>query len=73
MLPDCTQRPTQYDLDSIRYTYTSLTTPRSEYRYDIPTKSATLLKRDRVPGFDPSLYTTQRLWVPSGGDVKRAR
>jgi oligopeptidase B len=59
-----------YDLDSIRYTYTSLTTPRSEYRYDIPTKSATLLKRDRVPGFDPSLYTTQRLWVPSGGDVK---
>ena len=59
-----------YDLDSIRYTYTSLTTPRSEYRYDISTKSATLLKRDRVPGFDPSLYTTQRLWAPSTGDVK---
>ena len=60
----------QYDLDSIRYTYTSLTTPRSEYRYDIPTHTASLLKRDRVPGFDPSLYTTQRLWVDGGNGVR---
>jgi oligopeptidase B len=59
-----------YDLDSIRYTYTSLTTPHSEYRYDIATKTATLLKRDRVSGFNPGLYTTQRLWVPAGGDLK---
>jgi oligopeptidase B len=60
----------QYDQDSIRYTYTSLTTPRSEYRYDIPAKTATLLKRDRVPSFDPSLYTTQRLWVDGGNGVR---
>ncbi|CAG0962728.1 partial oligopeptidase B, partial [Anaerolineae bacterium] len=52
------------------YTYTSLTTPRSEYRYDIPTRTASLLKRDRVPGFDPSLYTTQRVWVDAGNGVR---
>jgi oligopeptidase B len=59
-----------YDQDSIRYSYTSLTTPRSEYRYDIATKSATLLKRDRVPGFEPSLYTTQRVWAGTGNGVR---
>ena len=59
-----------YDQDSIRYSYTSLTTPGTEYRYDISTRTATLLKRDRVPGFEPSLYTTQRLWVDGGNGVR---
>lgn len=59
-----------YDVDSIRYSYTSLTTPRSDYQYSIATGTASLLKRDRVPGFEPSLYTTDRLWVPAGGGVK---
>jgi oligopeptidase B len=60
----------RYDQDSIRYTYTSLTTPRSEYRYDIPTKTSTLLKRERVPGYDPSLYKTERAWVDGGNGVR---
>jgi oligopeptidase B len=60
----------KYDQDSIRYTYASLTTPRSEYRYDISTRTATLLKRDRVPGFDPALYKTERLWVDGGNGVR---
>lgn len=60
----------RYDQDSIRYTYTSLTTPRSEYRYDIPTQTATLLKRDRVPGYDPSLYKTERVWADGGNNIR---
>jgi oligopeptidase B len=59
-----------YDLDSIRYSYTSLTTPRSEYRYTLSTGETTLLKRDKIGSYDPSLYETRRLWAPSHDSVQ---
>jgi oligopeptidase B len=60
-----------HDLDSIRITYTSLTTPRSYYRYDLRTHERSLLKRDKVGGgFDGALYKTERLWVPSEDSVQ---
>jgi len=55
-----------YGLDSIRFSYTSLTTPRSDYAYDLRTQARQLLKREKVGGgYDPSLYETRRLWAPS--------
>jgi oligopeptidase B len=60
-----------YDLDSIRFTYTSLTTPRSEYRYDLATRERSLLKQDRIGnGYDASQYETARIWATSPDSVR---
>jgi oligopeptidase B len=61
-----------YDLDSIRFSYSSLTTPRSDFRYGLISRIKTLLKQDRVGGgYDPALYETKRLWAtaPDGAKV----
>jgi oligopeptidase B len=50
----------------VRYTYTSLTTPRTTYDYDLRTGEKRMLKRDSVLGdFDPARYATEYLWVPA--------
>jgi len=60
-----------YDLDSIRFSYSSLTTPRSEYMYNLATGERALLKRDKVEGgFDGSLYETGRITATAGDGVK---
>jgi oligopeptidase B len=54
----------QIDTTKLRYTYTSLTTPRSTYEYDMATGAEQLLKRDPVLGdFDPARYTTEFVWI----------
>jgi oligopeptidase B len=60
-----------YNTDSIRYTYTSLTTPGSQYRYNLATRHATLLKQEKVGGgYTASLYQTVRVWVKArDGDM----
>jgi len=51
-----------FDTAILRYAYTSLTTPKSIYDYDMKTHTRTLLKRDEVlGGFDPGDYRTERL------------
>jgi oligopeptidase B len=60
-----------YDLDSIRYSYTSLTTPRAQYRYDCNTGLSARLKQEKVGGgFVDSLYTTRRLWATGKDSVR---
>ncbi len=52
--------------DVVRYTYTSLTTPRTTYDYHTRTGERVLLKREPVLGdFDPLRYATEYLWVPA--------
>ena len=47
----------EMDTDVLRYGYTSLTTPRSTYDYDMRTRTKTLLKQQEVlGGFDPADY-----------------
>jgi oligopeptidase B len=49
---------------SLRYAYTSLTTPNSIYDYDFATGERVLLKRDPVLGdFDPAKYRCELLWI----------
>jgi oligopeptidase B len=53
-----------YNSDSIRYNYQSLTTPPSDYGYNLVTKQKQLLKQQKVGGgFDASKYETKRLWA----------
>ncbi len=54
----------EYGLDSIRYTYSSLTTPSSDYYYNLITKEKKLLKQQKIGGgFDASQYETHRIWA----------
>ena len=49
---------------TLRYTYTSLTTPSTVYDLDMRTGARTLVKETPVlGGFDKTRYATERLWV----------
>jgi len=56
----------EFDSKTVRFVYSSMTTPWSVYDYDMATRERTLLKRDRVGGgFDPARYETARLYAPA--------
>jgi oligopeptidase B len=56
----------ELDTELVRYTYSSLTTPTTEYDYNVRTGEKTLLKRDPVVGdFDPAQYRTEFLFAPA--------
>ena len=60
-----------FDTTVLRYGYTSLTTPRSTYDYDMNTRQKTLMKQDEVLGdFDPADYRTDRLYAPARDGVQ---
>jgi oligopeptidase B len=53
----------EFDTTTIRFAYSSMTTPNEVWDYDLVTRARTLRKRQEVPsGFDPSLYVTRRLF-----------
>jgi oligopeptidase B len=58
------------DTDKLRYVYTSLTTPQTTYELDTKTGERALLKRQEVPGYDPSNYVTERLWAQARDGTK---
>jgi oligopeptidase B len=56
----------EIDSGTVRYTYTSLTTPITTYDYDVATGRRTLLKQEPVlGGFDPTRYATEYRWAPA--------
>lgn len=60
-----------YATDSIRYYFTSLSTPGSEYMYNLKTGEKKLLKQQKVGGnFNTALYETKRLWSTSADGTK---
>ncbi|MEL7003665.1 MAG: S9 family peptidase [Bacteroidota bacterium] len=60
----------EMDSETLRYGYTSLTTPRSLYDYDMRTKEKTLLKRQEVVGgYSPDDYETKRLFAEARDGV----
>jgi oligopeptidase B len=49
---------------TLRFVYSSLTTPDSTWELDVESGQRTLLKREEVPGgYDPDQYRTLRLWA----------
>lgn len=54
----------EYDTEWLRYTYESLTTPDSEYDYDMSSGEKVLVKQDEVlGGYDPAQYRSERIAV----------
>lgn len=54
----------EFDTKTLRFGYTSLTTPNSTYDYNMETKEKTLMKRQEVVGgHNPGDYVTERVWA----------
>ena len=51
------------DSDWLRYSYTSLATPATTFELNVKTGERRQLKQQPVPGYDPSKYATERVWV----------
>src|SRR5688572_30507729 len=61
----------EFDSDKLRYTYTSLVTPRTFYDYDFDTSERALLKREPVlGGYDPANYSTEFAWATARDGTK---
>jgi oligopeptidase B len=55
----------EFVTDTLRFNYSSMTTPTEVWDYDMRTRARTLRKRQEVPsGHDPSNYVTRRLQAP---------
>lgn len=60
-----------FDTPNFRYTYSSMTTPRSVFDYDLSKKSASLLKEYEVlGGYDKTQYVTERLYATARDGVR---
>ena len=56
----------EFDTDTLRFTYSSMTTAARTYDYDMETRERLLRKEQEVPsGHDPSLYVTRRTFAPA--------
>src|SRR5690606_36060081 len=56
----------EYETDTIRFSYSSMTTPAQVYDYDMRTRERVLLKTQEVPsGHNPDDYVTRRLMAPA--------
>jgi oligopeptidase B len=52
----------EFETTTLRFTYSSMTTPAEVYDYDMATRQRTLRKRQEIPsGHDPANYVTTRL------------
>ncbi len=57
----------EFNSTVLRYGYTSMVTPSSVFDYNLVTKERVLRKQQPVlGGYDPSLYTTKRVWATTG-------
>ena len=53
----------EFETGMLRFVYTSMTTPASTYDYDLATRERVLRKRQPVPGYDPALYASERVFA----------
>jgi oligopeptidase B len=57
----------EFETDTVRFDYSSMTTPQETWDYELRTRARTLRKRQDVPsGHDPARYVTRRLFAPTG-------
>ena len=56
----------EYDTPSLRFTYSSMTTPAQTFDYDMGTRERVLRKTQEIPsGHDLALYVTRRVMAPA--------
>jgi len=54
----------EFETDSLRFSYSSMTTPAEVWDYDMRTRERVLRKRQEVPsGHDPANYITRRIFA----------
>jgi prolyl oligopeptidase len=53
------------DAEFVFYTFNSLSIPPTIYRYDIATRTSTVFRAPRVPGYDASAYETKQIFFSS--------
>ncbi len=57
----------EFDTTSLRFNYSSMTTPGQVFDYDMKTRQRTLRKTQEVPsGHNPADYVTRRVFAPAG-------
>ena len=58
----------EFDTGTLRFTYSSMTTPSEVWDYDLAARTRLLRKRQEIPsGHDPAAYVTRRVLAPSSG------
>ncbi len=56
----------EFETQTLRFTYSSMTTPARIYDYDIETGERVLRKEDEIPsGHNPDDYVTRRVYAPA--------
>jgi oligopeptidase B len=56
----------EFDTTTLRFSYSSMTTPAETYDYDMATRTRTLRKRQEIPsGHNPADYVTRRVFAPA--------
>jgi oligopeptidase B len=56
----------EFDTTTLRFTYSSMTTPTRVYDYDMATRERVLRKEQEIPsGHDPAAYVTRRVFAPT--------
>jgi oligopeptidase B len=63
----------EFDTTTLRFVYSSMTTPSEVYDYDMATRQRTLRKRQVIPsGHDPAAYVTTRITAKAqdGAEVR---
>ena len=56
----------EYDTTTLRFTYSSMTTPAQVFDYDMEKRECTLRKTQVIPsGHDPANYVTRRVMAPA--------
>ena len=56
----------EFETGTLRFVYASMTTPASTYDYDLRSHERVLRKRQPVPGYDPTLYASERIAARAG-------
>lgn len=60
----------EHDTKKFRFSYSSLTTPKRIYEYDVGTKARKCLKEQDVPNYNREHYRTERLEATSADGTK---
>jgi oligopeptidase B len=64
-------RNPEYQTDILRFTYTSLVTPKSVIDFDVKKKTWTIVKQDEIPsGYDASQYVSERAYAIAADGTK---
>lgn len=60
----------EFNTTTLRFSYQSLVTPNSVFDYDMMTKERKLLKQTEVPGYNSSLYTSERAFATAADGTR---